>query len=221
MKMSVNEKKRQERSMKKRRKERAKRKLLVTQSSLSTPKAIIRRAQKCPIFECLINPDWPSSGLATVIVARQQDSARVVFGSYLLDTYCLGLKNTFCNCNLPLSEYRNRLRAKTIERTGAAPCSPEYAHQVIYGAIDYAESLGFRPHRDFALSRFVLEERETIPPNAELKFGKDGKPFYISGPNDDYEAILDHLEKRVGRDDFHFIVGGPAGEDDLFLEEFE
>jgi hypothetical protein len=84
----------------------------------------------------------------------------------------------------------------------AAPL--ELARHLVLGAIDYARSLGFGPRPDFAPARPKLGDWEG--PSA-LTFGKDGKPYYISGPHDDASRVIATLERTVGRDGYHFIVG--------------
>ena len=36
--------------------------------------------------------------------------------------------------------------------------------------------------------------------------GDDGRPCYVSGPDDDVEAILSHLESRFGPGGFTFTI---------------
>lgn len=209
--MAKNEKRRQQKLLKKRRKEKAKRKerARAEASSSSHPKAAIRHARHYPIHECLLNPNWREMGIASILVARKQTDVSFIFGVYLVDVFCLGVKNAFCNANFPLSKYRE-FRERFVEGNDAHPCTAELAHQIIYGALDYAADLGFQPHEDFALSRCILEERDAVPPNPDLEFGQDGKPTYVSGPDDHVEAILHHLRTKLGEDKFHFIVGGPV-----------
>ena len=43
----------------------------------------------------------------------------------------------------------------------------------------------------------------------EFRFGKDGKPFYIQGPNENSsqaQQIVKQLEKICGSDGFHYSV---------------
>ena len=46
----------------------------------------------------------------------------------------------------------------------------------------------------------------------QVEFGKDGKPFFISGPHDNVDAILRQLERNagVGKHDFLAQIGGPS-----------
>jgi len=87
------------------------------------------------------------------------------------------------------------------------PCHVSLAHQIIYGAIDYAGQLRFEPQKDFKLSQYVLEERDHFDYVDRVEFGKDGKPLFISGPDDNSDRIMRQLETRVGQDNFDYIYG--------------
>ena len=43
----------------------------------------------------------------------------------------------------------------------------------------------------------------------EVEFGKDGKPFFISGPYDKVDSVISKLEKAVGKGNFTFLAGMP------------
>ena len=59
----------------------------------------------------------------------------------------------------------------------------------------------------------------------DVEFGKDGKPVYAAGPNDNVAKIIKTLEKNVGDGNFEYIDGIPAhllgGNEDEFIEEDE
>ncbi len=204
--MARNEKKRQQKLMKKRQKQKQKKTRATGSGAANTEKTVIRSAQRYPIHECLISGNWQEFRMAAICVARSQSETMMLFGVYIVDLYCLGVKNTFCRANVPLSEYRDDFRAQFVEGNEATACPAELAHQIIYGAVEYAANLGLRPHKDFHLSKHILEERDTIAPNDELEFGKDGKPLYFSDPHDPAGRILKHLRAKLGEDGFDLIV---------------
>ena len=65
--------------------------------TLLSPKKKILQARGYPIHECRINPSWQKKGLATILISRRQPDGNLAFGIFLVDIFCLGLKNTFCN----------------------------------------------------------------------------------------------------------------------------
>ena len=134
----------------------------------------------------------------------QGDIAAVVF---LLDVFCLGVKNTMVKV-VPLDEYRTLLEHISQHET-LTGITPECARKLVEAAEAYAGDLGFRPHPDYQVGRIIFGE---VDPNAcsmRFTFGKDGKPFYASGPYDSPEKsrrIVDTLTRRCGPDGFDFMV---------------
>ncbi len=207
--MARDEKRRQKALLKKRRnKERKKQSNASTMFGLDSPSyktGLIKRAEKFPIYECLLNQDWQEKGLAHILLSRKQPNNEFIIGVFLVDMYCLGLKNTFCNANIPLEEYE-RLRHRMAEESSLIPCDFVLANRIVYGAIEYAGKLGFKPQKDFRLSRFTLGEPSDADIPYNIEFGKDGKPVYIAGPNDNVNRIVAQLNKTVGDGNYHYIL---------------
>ena len=201
----MSKKDRRKAALKKRRKDKARRKKRQLAAAVHPPRGHVRRARNYPVFECLINPSWREDGLATVLLSRQQPDGGIVFGVYLVDIFCLGLKNTFCNANYSLAQYAE-VKPGTFVAEPPKDCPLSLAHQVIYGAIDYAAQFGFRPQKDFSLSKYVLEERDALPESHNVEFGKDGKPFYVAGPHDNISVIRSKLERVVGPGNYEFLI---------------
>jgi hypothetical protein len=208
----MSKKDRRKAALKKRRKDKARRKKRQQAAAVRPSRGHVRRARNYPVFECLINPSWREGGLATILLSRQQPDGGIVFGVYLVDIFCLGLKNTYCNANFSRARYA-KVKPGIFVEEPPRDCPLDLAHQVIYGAIDYAAQLGFRPQKDFSLSKYILEERGALPESHHVSFGKDGKPFFMAGPYDNISAIRGKLERAVGPDNYHFLI--PIDPDDM------
>lgn len=138
--------------------------------------------------------------------AGRQDCGWRVFGGHILS----GIKEYFCpGQSVGIDLYEAELRDPIREKQGLEPCAIDLAHTIIYGAIDYARQFGFYPQRDFELSRYVLEERDSVVLREDVEFGKDDKPLYISGPDDNVRKITRQLENVVGQGNFDFMISGP------------
>ncbi len=195
--------------MKKRLKDKARKKrqeASVPYTLLSVKRKILT-SRELAICECLINPSWKEDGFATILLSRRQYDGTIVYGMYLVDILCLGLKNTFCDADTPLSIYETKIRSSINSKEELVECSIALAHHIIYGAIEFAAQFGFKPHEDFELSQYVLEDINSIEPCEDIEFGKDGKPFYVSGPYDDVEYITRQLQSKAGDGNFDFVVG--------------
>jgi len=166
--------------------------------------------------------DWPGtsspgsesgeSGLVGVLVARDTGSTVLACG-FLVDVFCLGVKNT----NGPKTMDRRKLPdfIRTFFSAWSyrppVPAPLEMARQIVFGAVDYARSLGFEPHPDFARGAALLGD--WVEGSSDVTFGQDGKPFYINGPRDDTYGTMAKLRQMVGDGNFDYLVqlpGGPA-----------
>lgn len=176
--------------------------------TLLSPQAIIRRSRAFPLLECLISANWQKDdlGLVQILLARQQPDGDICFGVYLVDKYCLGLKNTFANAGFSLTRYENEVRNRIFRETVPVACPVELAHQMIYASIEYAARFGFQPDKDFALSQYLLAPRGELEEPYHLTFGKNGKPFFMAGPHDNVARILKQLEKTAGPGNFDYLV---------------
>lgn len=180
------------------------------------PENYIRKnARKLPIYECLIDPSWKETGMTPVIVTRKKYNDDLILGSYIIDTFCLGLKNTDFRMDMTSGEYEDYMERISMGMgINFVKVKPTLAFNIIYGAIEYADDIGFSPHRDFKITEYILDDVEEIE-FIDIEFGLNGKPFFMSGPHDNAKKILAVLEKNVGKGNYNFTIGGNP----LFLEE--
>jgi hypothetical protein len=161
---------------------------------LSPEKYVRTQARTLPIEECQVTADWQSNGICNVIIARRHKTGNFTVGIYLIDLYCLGLKDTDYHFNISPGEY------DYLKKGGAAAgnCSYALAHNIIYGSIAFAEDYGFKPHKDFAITQFILEEDTEDVEFVDIDFGIDGEPCYMRGPYDD-DARLKSIEATLAQ----------------------
>ena len=177
-----------------------------------------KSGELAPIAECLVNTSCVKrllnnqeleeediGGLGMVVIARKTGYKRFVVCSYLIDYWCLGLKDTIGERKMDDVQYRTFL--EMIYQgfpEGYQEISLEQAQTIIYGAIDYAAELGLKPHKDFQKTQKHLG---TWNDKSKLTFGREGKPFFMSGPYDDTNQIMQTLIKNVGESNFHYTIG--------------
>jgi hypothetical protein len=164
------------------------------------PEEILKGADKLPIHECLIaDTEWEQHGLAVLYVSRKVLDCRFTCGFYLVDTLCLGVKNTFAKANLDRDQMLD-FRRQVAHAHTFTPYDYEDARSLILGAIDYAASLGFQPNEDWRDSRHIVEADR--PYVRKFRYGKDGKPLYVQGPHDDVRSIM----SKLATVDHHYLV---------------
>ncbi len=186
----------------------------------SPEKYIQTKARSLPVHECFINPDWQESGMATVLVSRKQPSGNIIVGVYIVDVLCLGLKITYFYFNQTARYYEEELKDLLYQGQTSEPCDYVLAHNVIYGAVAYAEDLGFKPDKDFSVTRYILAEDDESVELIELEFGRDGKPCFVAGPRDNVALVTGKLRAAVGEGNFTVVYpGGYPGNDDAFEDD--
>lgn len=164
-------------------------------------------------YEAYIVKNWREVGLAHLIVARWRDTGDADYGVFLVDMWCLGVKDAFGETGVPDSALREFLDQRLPEKMREA-MHPACAKKLIEGGVAYAESLGFAPHRDFRKARRVLSGIDAALCPKEFDFGRDGRPCFVPGEDDSEERIdrvLAMLEARLGEDGFDY----EAEEDDV------
>ncbi|MBN2306177.1 MAG: hypothetical protein JXQ72_16965 [Anaerolineae bacterium] len=218
-------KKTQKKIMKKRRKDKARVKQQQKARVGTSPRTIIRKSRDYPFGDCWISPGWDGSGpgLVTVLVTRKQPNGLIAWASYLLDIFCLGLKSTIVNANFTMTDIRQDVLPQIFSTGSPEECPPELAHQIIYQSIDYAAQFDLEPlDKDFRLSQYVLAPRGTLEEPYHLTFGKDGKPFFISGPYDNVQAILAKLNRNPGPGNYEYMAMlGDPDFDMLYDDDYE
>jgi len=178
-----------------------------------------------PLHECLITANWRNTEeIIQVLIARRSSRGEIGAAFMLIDLACLGLKNG-ATLRLPtLEAFELGIRDRMAENQELVACSPDLVAHIAGAAREYAQKLGFKPHPD-ALN--VLEylgevHPETITEKVPLG-GPDGKPLFMSGPNDNVDRVVRTLEASVGVGNFEMVVQGPpsglpGGMDGLTVE---
>ncbi len=164
-------------------------------------------------WPCRDAPDDGFGGLAGVVVARRHRPRRVSVCGYLVDGYCLGVKNALGPDVMNDRDLPGFVGGffHAFEEAGEPVEAPlELARHLVWGAVDYARDLGFSPHPDFQPASGHLG---TWQETSDITFGRDGVPLYIQGPYDDLTKVTRTLTQSVGAGNFHFIapVGAAAG----------
>lgn len=160
-----------------------------------------------PLHECWIAEGLWESGIGYVIVSRKSSLGDIAVGMYLIDVYCLGIKNCFIRL-VGLSDYQEMLNHVMASTGKLQSVEASYASTLVYKAKDYAMHIGFKPHPDFTKAQWMLKDIP-IDETQQFTFGKDNKPLYIQGPNEsqaDVRRIMRTLSGHLEQDAYDYVV---------------
>ena len=160
-----------------------------------------------PRYDAFALKGWEQTGITRLVVARTRENGWLQVGAFLVDVFCLGVKDAF-EVEVPAHDWPDKLE-RMLPAAERIAMHPACARRFVEEAAAYAEAIGFAPHRDYKKARRVFGSVCASDCPQTFTFGERGKPLYIAGPNDDTERIdriLRTLTARLGPDGFHYIL---------------
>jgi hypothetical protein len=175
-------------------------------------------AFECKLAGCWVSPGWSQGltveghpgwpdvdaealGLVSLLVTERH--GRVRLGGWLVDVYCLGVKDVVGPRVMDKRravDFGRLFFAAYQARPLEAPL--ELAQHLVFGAVEYAQ-----PWVDPAQgSAATTDQLGSWTGPSAISFRRDGKPFFVQGPHDDADAVLQTLERSVGRGNFPSLV---------------
>jgi hypothetical protein len=199
MEMVLDPRKRQQKLERKKAKDRGK----AIAKKQQAVKAHVREVQSIgtgAILDVLIMRDFRARGMAQVVISRSLPHDRVVFASFLLDLFCLGVKDVVFETDTA-TYYRNTFLEKLYSSFDFDRAKPECARKLIEGAVDYAESLGLPPHPDYLKAKAIFGDIDPSQCQEDFEYGLNGKPFFVAGPYDTparIAQVMNAIKKHDG-----------------------
>jgi hypothetical protein len=165
----------------------------------------IGEASRAPVRTSVMSEKLFDDGIGWVVLARTLLSGQVGASFFLVDAWCLGVKDAFFRIMSPLT-FKEQIGRSSQERA-LVEVDPSVARKVLHDAVAFAGSFGLAPCAGYAAAEALFGD--TALATKTFRFGKDGKPFYVSGPNDSparVQRIMDTLAKSAGAGKYNYLV---------------
>lgn len=164
-----------------------------------------------PIHEAIAPSALFETGIGTLFLSRLAPDGTLGVAGVLLDVFCLGVKNAFFRV-MSTGQYEEMMERMAANSGAGIPeaIPPACWRKLVEGGISYAGELGFEPHPDYRVVAPLLGEIDPTACPQRFEYGKEGKPFYMSGPNDSpslIRHILKQLEQRRGEGNYNVMIG--------------
>ena len=165
--------------------------------------ARVLRAAQAPIQHCFLSESLFSVGMGTLVLARGATSLYTAFGGFLIDVFCLGIKDvTFESVEREVFDF---YMEATEAGSPMISVDPSYGRKLLRDLAAWSQSIGIAPHRNFAAVERIFGDVSADASDAVFQFGSDGKPFYIPGPSESASLVqrrIQHLRQHLGDDGF-------------------
>ena len=168
-----------------------------------------RRAASSPIRHCLVSGSLFDAGLGTVILARGVSPDHLTMGIFLVDVFCLGIKDVAFK-SMAGADFERYMDIADASDPSVS-VEPSYARKLLRDVAVWAKSIGVAPHRDFAAVERLFGDVSVDTCNETFQFGRDGKPFYMPGPSESPMQIrrrTEQLRARFGDEGLERIASG-------------
>ena len=186
---------------------------------MSRDKYFREKIKSIPLDKCYANENWAETGLAHVMVTRRRKDGNLSVAGFLIDTWCLGVKDVFYEMKIDEDRLKDILRSQKDSGILANEIGYVEAHNLILGAVEFAEEAGIEPHPQFDIAANILEEDTDFIPLINYEFGKNGKYLLMVSDSGKELRYLRTLQDRLG-DNFEYVL--PLGMvDDLDYDEDE
>ena len=160
---------------------------------------------RAPVRTCVMAERLFADGIGWVVLARTLPSGQVGASFFLVNVWCLGVKDAFFAL-VPQLRFEQRMN-EVSRKQPLVNIDPSVARKLLHDAAAYAGSFGLAPGTGFAEAEALFGDIRAA--TKTFTFGKDGKPFFMSGPNNSparIRSIMDTLTKCAGPDGFDYIV---------------
>jgi hypothetical protein len=159
----------------------------------------VRFAAKFPIASCLMPSQLFETGIGNIVIARRLPSGLLACGLFLVDTFCLGVKDAVF-LEMEEDQLTDHLGA---HGDAFVDLAPSCARKLVRDAVAYAADLGLSAARTYGTVEPIFGDVDADTCADAFTFGKDGKPLFIQGPHDTparIRAIALSLRNRLGVD---------------------
>jgi hypothetical protein len=143
----------------------------------------VQRAAKSPIQYCLLSEGLLECGMGTLVLARGATMEYFKAGIFLLDTFCLRIKDVMFR-----SMTEEQLALFISRMSSTAPLTaiePSTARKLLRELAAWARGLGFAPAQDFVVVEQLFGEVSAETCETSFQFGHEGKPLYIGDLSDE------------------------------------
>ena len=140
----------------------------------------VRRASAAPVHSCLLQNAIFESGIGMVILTRKVGQRTLALAGFLVDRYCLGVKDAYFR-ETDQAEIESLIDSLETSAPFEA-VDPSYARKLLREAVAYAGSLGLTPPADYVAIEPLFGDVVADACDETFTFGFEGKPLYVPGP---------------------------------------
>jgi hypothetical protein len=181
----------------------------------------LRLARSSQAAQCYAAGDPVVNGIVSVFVLRPAPWGGHAAAGFLVDFWCLGLKDAWGDLRADATDWKERFRNEGPERVRFRTIELSEVRKMVAGGIRFAQMNGFRlPPKFDRWATAIGVERWA---DADVSgFGKDGGLLYVGALEDlSGRLVRESVEAFLARPGVHFLSPVSPDEEFEFLDEDE
>lgn len=158
-------------------------------------------------LECWVNKDYRDQGMASVLVLGHAGGDHYAFAGFLVDVWCVGLKDAWGRPDLSRMEFEEELLGRIGSAMPMKKIDADELRRFIAASIRFTRQNGFKlpPHYERWTS--MLGDLGDINSADISDFGKDGKLFYMGTTEFLRQRLVGTTpDQFMARKDVHWIM---------------
>ena len=180
---------------------RNKNKKTVVPHSFSERDYIKTRARQLPLGKCYAFGNWKYQKFTPVVVTRCHKQGTFTIGLYIVDMFCRGVQDSEYFFNKTQEELDDLLKTLSEPPVLVLEEMPyEVVHNLVYGAVAFAEEAGIEPDKTFATTQYILEEDDDRIPLMEFEFGENGVHHLHAMTEEEKSHFEPIMQRHLGSD---------------------
>jgi hypothetical protein len=112
-------------------------------------------------------------GIGEVVIARRLPNGQLAASIFIVDVFCLGVKNTFFRAASD-DEYEHLKQKAMGDDRHFEPIHQSCAKKLLEGAVEYAKNLGFNSHSDYKKMAALFGSIDAAVCPVRYEYGKLG-----------------------------------------------
>lgn len=173
---------------------------------LSPEQYMQQKVRTLPIGDCYASVNWKGADIVFALVTRCHTKGTFTMGCFLIDKLCRGVMKCSYYFSLDRLSYEEKIH-KIQQNEQLVKVSYEEVHNLIYGAIAFAEEGGIEPDSAFRYVKYILEEDTEDIPLFNYEFGKDGKHLLVAADNLELTTYYSRLNEALNGDFLYLLPG--------------
>lgn len=167
-------------------------------------------AARSPIADVFSPVGLFDVGLGSIWFSRRLPNGHYAVSVFLLDTYCLGVKDVMFGIDTAEAYQANLKDFMHASEEEFVARDPAAVRKLLEDAVRYAKSLGFDPHPEYRYAAMIFGDVDASECKDDFSFGHDGVPHYVPGTHDSpaFQRRVRQLLEKIDMDPLALILDG-------------